>query len=157
MHRDIGFSLIGLTLIYGLSGILLICRETGLLKTEQTVSKTLESGLTADELGNTLHMRKFHVIRDDEVIQFDSGTYEKSTGIVNYTITQYPAIVDKLIQLHKQNDKNLVHWFSMIYGILLLFLALSSLWMFKPNTKHFKRGMFLTSFGIAASVLILVL
>lgn len=39
LHRDIGFLTIGLTLVYALSGILLIYRNTDLLKTEKVEEK----------------------------------------------------------------------------------------------------------------------
>ena len=51
LHRDIGFLTIGLTLVYALSGILLIYRNTDLLKTEKVEEKQLATNLSRNDLG----------------------------------------------------------------------------------------------------------
>ena len=97
LHRDIGFLMIGITVIYCVSGILLLYR----------------------------------------------GAFDVHEG------------VDLFIRFHKLNSKSVMHWFAAIYAVLLLFLTLSSFWMYPPKSTFFKRGLILTGAGIllAAGVL----
>lgn len=49
----------------------------------------------------------------------------------------------------------MLHWFTATYGFLLMFLALSSFWMYKPGNKLFIRGIVFAIAGVAASVALL--
>ncbi|MFT5729319.1 MAG: hypothetical protein ACI8PB_003484 [Desulforhopalus sp.] len=85
LHRDIGFFVIGLTVIYGISGIMLTYRDTGFLKTETQIEKTIDSGLGVNQLGRTLHLKGIKVLSEDEKqIHFTSGTYNKETGFASF-------------------------------------------------------------------------
>lgn len=106
LHRDVGFFLVGLTLVYVLSGILLIYRDTGFLQTG--------------------HGRGH----------------------------EYVGWVQPFTDLHKANSKNGVHWFTMLYGVSLGFLAVSSFWMVKPGAKSFKREMLLAAAGLVFAALL---
>jgi hypothetical protein len=50
-----------------------------------------------------------------------------------------------------------LHWVGVIYGSLLLFMAVSSLWMFKTETGLFRRGITLAAGGAATVLIILLL
>jgi hypothetical protein len=50
-----------------------------------------------------------------------------------------------------------LHWLSLVLGILLLFMAISSLWMFSPKTKKFKQGAIVAATGILIACLLLLL
>ena len=81
LHRDIGFFVVGLTVVYALSGLVLTYRDTGLLKREQQVEKTLARGLGSCELARALHLRDLEVIDEDAgVIRFRKGTYNRENG-----------------------------------------------------------------------------
>ncbi|MEG1616518.1 MAG: hypothetical protein RR202_01690 [Bacteroidales bacterium] len=158
LHRDLGFFAIGLTLIYALSGILLMFRGTDFLKKETTIEKTLSSDMKGQQLQEALKLRRFKVLKEDaNTIVFSEGTYEKQSGLVHYTVKEYIAPFNKMVSLHKVNSGNLLHWFLVGYGIILTFLAVSALWMFKPSNKNFKRGMVLTVVGVIVSTLFLLL
>jgi hypothetical protein len=100
LHRDIGFFLVGLTLVYVLSGLLLIYRDTGFLQT------------TPVEHGMGQGQHRGH---------------------------DYVAWVQPFVDLHKANSRSGVHWFTVTYGVLLGFLAISSFWMIKPGSGMYKR------------------
>ncbi len=158
LHRDIGFLVLGLTIVYCVSGILLIFRDTDLFKHEVTTERTLSPNLSADELGQTLHQRGFSVSKDENgIIYFQNGTYNKITGVASYTSKELPLIINKFNSLHKSASRNWVHWLTTLYGILLLFLAISSFWMFKPSSKLFRRGMYFAGSGIALTIVLLLL
>lgn len=158
LHRDIGFFVIGLTVIFCVSGIVLIFRDTDFLKYEKTVEKQIEPNLESSELGKELRLRNIGDVKvEGEVISFENGTYNRTTGKAVYTIKELPSLLRKLNTLHKAPSGNLLHWFSLVYGILLIFLALSSFWMFKPKSKLFNRGIFFAGAGLLIAILLLII
>lgn len=158
LHRDIGFFLIGLTIIYCISGIVLIYRDTDLLRHEKLIEKKLSPNLDECELGKALWKRDFKIIKSEgQQVYFQNGTYNKATGIVKHKEKELPSFINSLNRLHKSPSKNLVHWITTLYGILLLFLAISSFWMFKPKTKQFRRGILLASAGVLAALVLVYL
>ncbi len=156
LHRDLGFIMIGLTIIYSLSGISLIYRETAFLKKERQITRTIEPNMEIEELGSALHMRNLEIVRTDEnIILFNNGTYNKSTGVVEYTSNELPWWLSKINSLHKTSTRSPLHWLGIIYGTLLFFMAISSLWMFKSGTGLFRRGITLAAGGAAIVLVIL--
>jgi hypothetical protein len=155
-HRYAGFFIFGFVILYGLSGIALIYRDTDFLKQEKKVSLKLAPGISPSELGNALRMREFKVERTEgDVIYFQGGSYDKATGSAEQTIKELRFPFNKLTNLHKTPSKNSLHWFTLIFGIGMLFLAVSSLWMFKPGSALFKKGIIITGTGIAFAVILL--
>jgi len=158
LHRDIGFLMIGITLIYGISGVVLIYRDTNFLKSEKQVERQLDQNLSADQLGQVLRIRGFKVEKNDgDIIYFGNGTYNKTTGLAKYTETSLPAFLNKFISLHKVTSKSKTHLFTTVFGVLLIFMAISSFWMFKTKSKAFKRGMVFSAIGLVAAVVMLML
>jgi hypothetical protein len=158
LHRDIGFFVIGLTIIYCISGIMLTYRETGFLKQEKTIERHLPPNIEEQKLGMILHLRDFKILKaEGDVIYFQNGTFNKSTGIANYSGKSLPLVLEKFNSLHKSSTQSMVHWFSVVYGILLLFLAISSFWMYKPGSRMFHRGIIIAGSGFTGAVILLFL
>lgn len=158
LHRDIGYFVIGLTIIYGLSGIILLYRDTDFLKTERAIERQLDANISEQDLGRSLHMRDFEVVKTEgDVVYFKNGTYNKATGKANYTDKTIPPFLDKFNQFHKTASSKLVHYFGVMYAVMLLFLAISSYWMYKPKSKMFRRGIILSALGIVCAIIILFL
>lgn len=163
LHRDIGYLLVGMTLVYALSGLTLIYRDTDLLKRAVSVEVALPARLMAEELPRVMAMRQFRVTKSEGAnIYFQAanltqdGVYNSETGGAQYVEKQYPKLMQKMIGLHKINSSNAAHWFAVVYGALLSFMALSSLAMFRVTTKLFRRGLVLTSLGLVAATLVLL-
>lgn len=161
LHRDVGFLLIGLTVIYCLSGLLLIYRDTGFLKSEQRVEKTIETGLALESLSRITHSRLELVSDDGKEIVFKSktvsGLYEPNTGKISYTAVKLPPVLEKLNALHKTSARSANHWFAVAYAGMLLFMALSSFWMYKPESKIYKRGLTISAAGAVVAVAVLII
>lgn len=162
LHRNIGFFVIGLTIIYSLSGIVLVYRTTGFLKQDTVVQKTVSKNIDAAELTRTLKVREVNIEKaEGNVVYFrvgdsiKNGKYDKATGIVSYSEKQLPAILNKFNELHKASSRDSVHLFAVVYGILLFFLAVSSFWMYKPGTKMFRQGIYISFAGFLAALLML--
>ena len=158
LHRDIGFFVIGITFIYCISGILLIFRDSDFLKHELNTEREIRPNLTESDLGMVLHLRDFKVFKyEGDLVYFQNGTYNKVTGLVQYKEKVLPSVFSNSIKLHKTSSQSATKWISIVYGLLLLFLAISSFWMFKSKTKLFRRGIYVTAAGLITAILILVI
>ncbi len=157
-HRDIGFFVIGLTIIYCISGIMLTYRDTGLLRSETFIEKNLEPGLRFEQLVRVLHLRDSKLIaQDDKIITFSSGSYNMETGVAAYTSEEIPGVLRALNGLHIASSKDERSPFTVIFACMLLFLAVSSFWMYRPGTRLFKRGIVTALAGMTLSVLLVVI
>lgn len=155
-HRYAGFFILGFALLYGLSGITLIFRDTDFMKNEKKISLSLAPGIDPSELGRNLRMREFAVEKTEgDVIYFRGGSYNKATGATEQTVKELVFPLNKMTEFHTTPSGKPLHWFTLTFGIVLLFLAVSSLWMFKSTSKVFRQGMLLTLAGIAAAVILL--
>lgn len=158
LHRDIGFLTLGLTLVYVLSGVLLIYRNTDFLKKEKTSELLLKQNLAEGDLAKQLAVRNFRVEKKEgDVIYFKEGYYNAATGEAKISRKDYPPFIKNLVNLHKITGNNRLSLLNTIYGILLLFLVVSSFFMFKFGTGKSKRGLALTGLGIILTILFLVL
>jgi len=157
IHRDLGYFAFGLVVIYVLSGVALIYRDTDFLKREVTVERQLKPNLEIAEVGRELRMREVKVIKTEgDMITFQNGTYNKTTGDATFVAKEVMFPVNKFINFHKAISSKATHWFNLVFGGVFLFLAVSSLWMFKPNTRTFRRGMILVGVGIVFTIVLLL-
>ena len=155
VHRYLGFFLAGIMAMYALSGIILIFRQTDFLKQEVRVEKELATNLTEEELGKALKIRELKVQETrQDVLYFEKGEYDRSTGLAIYTTKELPYFLDKMTKLHKATTKSPVYWLNIFFGLALLFFVVSAFWMFMPKTTVFKKGLY---FSLAGVVLTLVL
>lgn len=158
LHRDIGFFTFGFVIIYALSGIVLIYRDTDFLKNEIVMERTLKPDMQIEDIGKELRLRDFKVTKTEgEIIYFQNGSYNKTSGVASFTSKDVIFPLNKFINFHKALSGQATHWFKLIFGVLFLFFAISSLWMFKPATKTFRRGMILASVGILFTIGLLLL
>jgi hypothetical protein len=234
LHRDIGFFAIGLVIIYALSGIALVYRESSFFKVNRDVVKTVSPGLDTNavsrefstlareqgggghegggrpqlsgggeqgnrsqfnrgneegdsrpqlndsqnsqgsgrpEVNNNVsaqegagrpefngggrgRMRGARVIKEEgDIVYFDKGTYNKVTGELKMTVSEIVFPINKMIDLHKAGTRSISHWFIAAFAIVLIFLAVSSFWMFRKNHPNFKRGLLIAAAGIIFSVI----
>lgn len=124
LHRDIGFFVVGPTIIYCISGILLTLRETDFLKSETTVEKAVDPGLKANQLGRALHLKGLKVIGENEKeITFTSGIYNKETGVASYTSKELPVVLREFNSLHFTSTEDTKSFFTILYAASLLFFG----------------------------------
>lgn len=157
LHRYLGFFLAGIMLVYAVSGIVLIYRNTDTFKIAEPVKTTLATQLTENELGQQLRIRRFKVDSEDATyLYFNLGRYNKLTGEANYTKMALPAVLEKLTHFHKATTDSPIYWLNIFFGVALLFFSLSTFWMFKPKSQTFKLGIKYTLGGVVFTVLILL-
>lgn len=158
LHRNVGFFIFGFIVIYAISGITLIFRDSNFLKVEKKIQTVLPIGTKPSAIGGALKLREFRIIATKgDIIYFQGGSFNKVTGEAEHVVKELMFPFNKLTKLHKTPSKNPLHWLSLVLAILLLFMAISSLWMFSPKTKKFKRGAIVAAIGILFACLLLLL
>lgn len=158
IHRYLGYFLVGIIIMYATSGIIMTFRDTDFLKSEKTVEKKLEPGITAENIGKALEKRKLKVTDEDaETIYFENGTYNKQTGKAIYTEKVWPPFVDKITDLHKSRSGEPLFFLNLIFASSLVFFVVSSFWMYPSHSKNFKTGMVYLGVGVAFTILMLLL
>jgi hypothetical protein len=157
-HRYLGFFLAGIMAVYSISGIILIFRETSFLKSDVHKVQTLKPGLQGEALGKELHIKGFKPDTTmGDVVSFKQGTYNSKTGAADYTVSEQPAIVNKMTKLHKATTNDPLFYLNIFFGLSLLFFVLSSFWMFLPKTTIFKKAMLFTLAGAVLTIVLLLL
>ena len=101
-HRNIGFFTLGFVLIYAISGIVLIFRDTDFLKTEKVVKINLPASLTPADLGSALRIRDLKITETrGDISYFQGGFYDMATGNAEYTVKELVFPLNKITVLHK--------------------------------------------------------
>ena len=156
VHRYLGFFLAGIMIVYAISGIVLTFRNTDYLKNEIHINKTLETDISAENLGRALGMGRFNVDKEEGgILYFQGGTYNKKTGMADYTVKQLPVLLENMNKIHKMHSGHPLFWLGIFFGVALLFFAVSAFWMFKPTTSVFKKGLYFTLGGVVLTVVLL--
>ncbi|TRX42866.1 hypothetical protein [Flavobacterium restrictum] len=155
-HRYLGFFLAGIMAVYAISGLLLIFRESDFLKSERQIEKTLPPDFKIEDLGKALHLRDLKIEKEENGISyFKQGTFNKKTGVAQYTSKELPFILEKMTKLHKSSTKDPLFFLNVFFGLSLLFFVISSFWMFLPKTQIFKRGMYFALGGIILTLILI--
>jgi hypothetical protein len=158
IHRYLGFFLAGIMTVYAISGVILIFRDTDFLKTEKIIEKQLATNLKAEDIGNELRFKNFKIEKNEgDIVYFNNGTYNISTGDVKYTSKELPFVIKKFTNLHKANSKSPLFFLNIFFGVSLLFFVISSFFMFSPKTKAFKKGLYVVVSGIILAIVVIFL
>lgn len=156
VHRYLGFFLAGIMIVYAISGIVLTFRNTDYLKKEIRYEKTLEPNIAAEDLGQALDKGRFQVDKEEgDLLYFQGGTYNKRTGVADYTEKKLPILLEKMNNIHKMHSGHPLFWLGIFFGVSLLFFAVSAFWMFRPTTSVFRKGLYFTTGGIILTLILL--
>ncbi|OCK52851.1 hypothetical protein BA768_09365 [Chryseobacterium sp. CBo1] len=156
-HRYLGYFMAGIMVIYALSGVLLIYRDTDFLKREKIYDKIIAKNLSEKELEKELKIKNFEIIKtENNMVQFKEGSYNSLTGKAHYTKKELPLVLDKMTKLHKAKSADRLSPLNAFFGICLFFFVLSSFWMFNPKSKPFKRGIKFAIAGLVISIILLL-
>jgi uncharacterized iron-regulated membrane protein len=156
LHRYLGYFLSGIMAVYALSGIVLIFRDTDFLKTDQQFEEKLAPQLSNEELGKELRYRDFKVTKEEgDIVSYENGTYNKKTGVANYTEKDLPYVLNKLTHLHKASTDDPLYYLNIFFGCSLLFFVISAFWMYMPKTTIFKKGILFALGGVVLTLILL--
>ena len=163
LHNKIGYFIVGLVIIYSLSGVVQTYRDTSFLKHEIAHEKNIEKGLVSDsatqvaKIGKAANQKELKITKSEgTVLYFKDGSYDASTGVVKFTTKELYEWVKPFTELHKSNSKGVIHYFTILFASALFFMSVSAFWMFKPGTKAFSSGVILTVLGIIASIILVL-
>lgn len=175
-HRDLGYLVIGITIIYSLSGIMLSFRDLHIFEKEYILNTKIEKNATnvetkiIDAFSNIKqkqelpsHVVKKSVIDSIKIIENTDTytkyqvsrkknmkiiTYYKNSGEVIYSISAYPTFIKPFIDAHKSSSQDRWAYLALAYSIILFFLAISAIFMVKGKYGFKQRGVYLTLLGV---------
>jgi len=171
-HRDLGYLFFAMSVIYGLSGISLNhikdWNPNYIIET-----KTYESNLTEDQgidktkivsflesIGETNNYKKHYYPTSNTLkIFFQNGSVLVNihTGQAQYEKLTRRPIFHQFNWLHYNHAKRWYTWFADIYGVALILLAITGLFMLKGKNSITGRGAWLTAAGIIIPVIFYIL
>ncbi|RXJ87382.1 hypothetical protein [Arcobacter sp. CECT 8985] len=169
-HRDLGYLVIGITIIYSLTGIILTLRDLHFFEKDYIYISKIEKSSDLNKLKQNLQesfknkIDSLKVIENtDKYIKYQASKkkgkkeliYYKDTNEAQLTIKDYPAFIKTFIKAHKSKSKDRWSYLALAYSVILLFLAISAIFMVKGKNGFKKRGIYLTSAGILLVVLFL--
>ena len=155
-HRYLGFFLAGIMSVYAISGIALIFRDTDFLKKEKHIKRHFKPNISKSELGQILKIKKIRIEKEENgLYYFKEGTYNKNTGLAEYTVKKLPIVLNKMTHLHKAKSSDPLYFLNIFFGISLLIFVISAFWMFSPKTKIFQKGLYFTIAGMLLTLILL--
>ncbi|MBI5216744.1 MAG: PepSY-associated TM helix domain-containing protein [Ignavibacteriae bacterium] len=166
LHRDIGYLIVGLTIVYGISGIAVnhvqdwnpnYNIEKEFLSIEPLAATEREP--MVDEALKKLNLAerpKDSFRPDEETLQlfYENKTYsvDVPTGNVMIETTQQRRVLFEMNQLHLNAPKEAWTYIADLYAFSLVFVAVTGLFVLKGKNGITGRGAWLTSIGVLLPV-----
>lgn len=172
IHRDLGYLIFGLTIIYAVSGFVLNhVKADGwhpdyvFSSKETTIDKSLiplefkeENAIKILENIGESGFKNFVFSGDDIIIYFKNGSvvFDKFTGEALIEKKTPLYIIKEFNLLHYNNVKKLYTYLADLYAIALFVMAITGLFVIKGKKGITGRGKWLTAIGILIPILILL-
>lgn len=185
LHRDLGYFVIGLTLLYAITGIILSGRALGWLEQEfhdkAVISKNISPKDFKKEFVKTVAEGKLLNIFDkdsssmlekrlrlkleskvDDIYTYKAWRslelkYKKTSGNLEVSYKGLPPYIKIFNEAHKATHESAWFYLAIIYSVILSFLAISSFWMLKGKNGFRRRGVYFMLAGFAVVALFLFL
>jgi hypothetical protein len=173
LHRDIGYLCVGMTLIYAISGIVLNHFKSGDFQHPDYGKSYSELKVDLPRDGKVDQAYVFSVL--DQVHEKDHyKSFITGDGYVQIFLTKGFVYVDlntgeaemerkttrwvikEMNLLHYNNLKKLYTWFSDLYAVGLIILAITGLFVLRGKNGILGRGAWLTAIGIILPALFLL-
>lgn len=184
-HRDLGYFVIALTILYSFSGITLAVRDLGLFQSTYEVSTKIQAQLNVkqipsivkqtftqsfmnekvpDYLLERIKFKRFKLLNNtNQVVEFmvnkrkyrQSISYDKNTGKLTFYLKAYSPILAKIVNAHKSDSSDIWTYLALIYSIILLFLAVSAFFMVQGKYGFKNRGMYISFAGLVIVLIFL--
>jgi hypothetical protein len=159
LHRDIGYFVVGITLVYAISGVFLSHKNTFSATITKSVTTKLPQGLNLaeflDHWDKNEQLKINHSILKKESILFfiegGKGYYYKNSGEASYETYKKRPFVQFVNQLHNNQKKGWTY-IADSYAFSLLFLTISGLFIVVGKNGFLKRGIWLMILGIVLVV-----
>lgn len=165
LHRDVGYLIVGLTIVYGVSG-LAVNHRADWNPSYRMAKRALQiEPIQATERDEMVRQARAalgvgeprNVFRPDpETLQLffdrESFSIDLPTGAVIVDGIRPRPVLYEMNQLHLNTPKGAWTWIADLYAVALLFVAATGLFVLKGKTGITGRGAWLTAIGIAIPV-----
>ena len=173
LHRDIGYLAFGMTIIYAISGIVLNHFKSGDFA-HPDYSRKFESYTVSlppggqvtkayvisllENIGEEDHFKSYitgdgylniYLTNGSYYVDLKSGNAELQKKTPRYVIKEFNL-------MHYNNIKKLFTWFSDLYAVALIVLAITGLFVLRGKNGIIRRGAWLTAIGILLPALFLL-
>lgn len=163
IHRDLGYFMVGISLVYGISGIILNHKKTHNDPAFKTIvhEKQIEKMLTVSNFETafsiqfsnyTLNKLIPNENRYQLFIKGGVGYYDLETGKLSFEVYQKKPLVYFINKLH-YNQKSYWTTVADIFAGALIFFALSGLFLVRGKNSLLQRGKWYVIAGIFLVIL----
>lgn len=163
LHRDLGYFFVGITMVYVISGIILLSKKQGIdpayatvhiskqfppLLKEYEFEEFWQQNMTGFKLNKIISDQDFYKI----YVKGGQGKYQLQSGLLTMETYKRRPFVHFINQLHLNQNKN---WEVVAYSFAgaLLFLALSGLFIVQGKNGFMKRGLWFMLAGVLLIVI----
>jgi len=172
LHRDFGYFIVGMTIVYALSGIFLNHRhdfnpDYKIYYEEFESGFTNRSNLTESEVKSVLKnletdvVYKKHYLNNQGIVKvfIENGEAainpETGEGYLNYL--QKRPIIFGMNKLHKATLGTVWKWVSDVMAVIILFVAISGIFLLKGKRGFNRWGWWLTITGFIVPLIFALL
>ncbi|MCK5134827.1 MAG: PepSY-associated TM helix domain-containing protein [Bacteroidales bacterium] len=175
LHRELGYLFFGMTIIYGLSGIALnhyVARHwnPGVVSRSESISypsalhRASVDRITIEEIlemtGERKNYKQYYFPSDDYLMIYLKGGHinvNLPMGEITVTKVRNRAIFSELNYLHYNKPKKLWTWFSDLFALALILMAISGIFLVRGKKGITGRGGLLTVIGILIPLVFLTI
>lgn len=165
LHRDIGYFFVGMTIIYSVSGIVLNHRRpdgdaslisrsedirTNPVSRENFNQKFINQLLEDNELEKSNYKSYYFLSENKVMIYLTKGhiQFNLQSGEGKLVTIKKRAVLTEFNFLHYNKPKQLWTWFSDIFAVGLIVIAITGLFIIRGKNGIRSRGAILVSLGI---------
>jgi len=163
LHRDLGYFIVGMTIVYTLSGIFLNHRfdfnpDYKIINTDFQTHIRTNTNINEQEIKNVLKelerevVYKQHFITNQGNIKIFISNGEvvinPETGIGTMTYLQKRPVIFEMNFLHRSSIGTIWKWVSDVMAVILLFVAVSGLFLLKGKRGFGRWGWYYTIAGV---------
>ncbi len=175
LHRELGYIFFGMTIIYGVSGIALnhgvakhwnpslVAKSEHIEGIEKVSTEGINRNYVLDILlltGERDNFKQYYMPNDSSVmIYLKNGhiTVDISSGEAYLTKVRNRPVFKEFNFLHYNKPKKLWTWFSDIFGLSLVLMAISGLFMVRGKKGITGQGAVLVIIGVLIPLIFLTL
>jgi len=163
LHRDLGYFIVGMTIVYALSGIYLNHRhdfnpDYKIFLTEFQTDITSQTEIDDAVIKNALEKqerdvvyKKYYINGEGLIkifIENGEAVINPETGKATMSYLQRRPIIFEMNKLHKASIGTFWKWVSDVMAVILLFVAVSGLFLLKGKRGLKRWGWWFTIAGI---------
>lgn len=163
LHRDFGYFIVGMTIVYGLSGIFLNHRhdfnpdykifiadfQVKLPQINELTVQDLKSAL--QEVDEDVVFKKHYINKEGNIkifIENGEAVINPDTGKGTMQYLQKRSFIFEINKLHRASIGTLWKWVSDLMAVILIFVAISGLFLLKGKHGFGRWGWWLMIAGI---------